>query len=293
MVMALVLSGMFVSSRSSQAAIRDADMDSVTDERETTTYHTNPALFDTDGDGVGDGEEILQATNPLDGESSRLADLARQDVGILGNQTQWPWYFARATGLLAFILLTCGAVFGLVMSSRIFQRIVSGALAYELHRTLSFVALGAVLLHVSSLFFDGFLKIHFLEAFVPGVLKRDYSSALGYDMTVAVALGIAAFYFIVFLLMTAEFRAKLPQGVWRRIHYVSFIAYMLFVAHGFMAGTDSTETWVRVMYAASLSLIALLVLIRVVSRTLLPKWRAGERAVAAPVVPPDNSPPSL
>jgi hypothetical protein len=43
-----------------------------------------------------------------------------------------------------------------------------------------------------------------------------------------------------------------------------------------MAGSDSGETWVRAMYIISFSLVSLLVGVRIVSRTLLPKWRAKE-----------------
>ena len=260
----------------SSAAILDTDLDNLTDESESTVYHTDPAVFDTDSDGVGDGEEVVSGTNPVDPRSSRLSDLVRPDVGILGNKDQWPWYFGRATGLLAFVLLTLGVVYGLVMSSRAFQKVISGSVSYELHRTLSWVALGAVLLHVGSFFFDDFLNIRFIEAVVPGALKRDFPSALGFDMGLAVAFGIAGLYFMIILLLTSEFRAKISQRVWRRTHYVSFFAYMTFIAHGFMAGSDSGETWVRAMYIISFSLVSLLVGVRIVSRTLLPKWRAKE-----------------
>jgi predicted ferric reductase len=276
MVLAIVFiwGGILAWPQASYAAIADSDMDSLTDESETTTYSTNPALFDTDGDGVGDGEEVVHGTSPLLPENSPLLEVSRPDVGILGNPAQWAWYMGRATGLLAFILLTLGAAYGLVMSSRAFQKVISGAVSYELHRTLSWVALAAVLLHIGSFFFDDFLHITFLEALIPGALTRSFSSALGYDMGLAVAFGIAAFYFMIILLLTSEFRAKLSQQVWRRTHYVSFLAYIAFVVHGFLAGSDSGETWVRVMYVVSLSLISVLVLLRILSRTLLPKWRA-------------------
>lgn len=276
LAMVFICSGIFAWSRPSLAAIIDSDMDSLTDESETATYRTNPLIFDTDGDGVGDGEEVVNGTNPLDPKSSRLLELSRPDTGILGNKAQWAWYIGRSTGLLAFILLTCGAVYGLIMSSRAFQKLISGAVSYELHRTLSWVALGAVLLHVASFFFDDFLHIRFIEAVIPGVLTRNFTSAMGFDMGLAVSFGIAALYFMIILLLTSEFRAKISQRVWRRTHYISFLAYIAFVVHGFLAGSDSGETWVRVMYITSFSLVLLLVVIRIISRTLIPKWRASE-----------------
>lgn len=287
----LVPGAFFSCSASAEAAIKDSDFDQLTDESEAGAYKTDPNVFDTDGDGIGDGEEIVSGTNPLDPRSSRIIDLTREDSGILGNQEQWPWYFARATGVLAFVLLTIVSVYGLVISSRAFQKIISGATAYELHRTFSWVALGAVLLHVSSFFFDDFLKISFLEAFVPGVLKRDYLSALGYDMGLAVALGIAGLYFMLILILTSEFRSKLSPKTWRMTHYVSFIAYLAFVAHGVMAGTDSRETWMQILYAASLSIVTTLVLTRILSRTLIPKIRAAWKASAALADQSGDTPP--
>ena len=287
-VAGVVFFSTFLQSQVTSAAIKDTDLDSLTDESESSLYHTDPAVFDTDGDGVGDGSEIVSGTSPLDPRSSRLSDLVRPDVGIMGNKDQWSWYFGRVTGLLAFVLLTFGAMYGLVMSSRVFQRVISGAAAYELHRTLSWVSLGAVVLHVGSFFFDDFLRIRFIEAIVPGVLTRDFPSALGFDMGLAVAFGIVALYFMIILLLTSEFRAKLSQRAWRRTHYLSFLAYAAFVAHGFMAGSDSGELWVRGMYIVSSTSVLLLVAIRIVSRTLLLKRQAfSENRI------PSENPPSV
>jgi hypothetical protein len=44
---------------------RDTDNDGLSDDDETTVYGTDPALEDTDGDGVGDGVEVLAGTDPL------------------------------------------------------------------------------------------------------------------------------------------------------------------------------------------------------------------------------------
>ena len=265
---------MFQCADVSSAAVRDTDFDGLTDEGERSIYQTNPEAYDTDGDTVGDGQEIVSETDPLDSNDSVLARLSRQDSGIFGPQTEQPWYLARASGLLAFMLLTFGSVYGLVMSSRAFNRIIASPTAYELHRVLSFASLGAVLLHIGSFFFDDYVQIRFFEALIPGVLKRDFPSALGYDLGFSVGLGIVAFYLMIILIVTSEFRAKLHTKTWRRIHYVSFVAYLLFVVHGFTAGTDSGQLWVRWMYIGSLSLVSMLVLVRIFSRVILPRWQA-------------------
>jgi len=46
-------------------AVIDTDQDGLTDEDETNIYGTNPLLWDTDGDGCSDGEEVDYGTDPL------------------------------------------------------------------------------------------------------------------------------------------------------------------------------------------------------------------------------------
>lgn len=43
----------------------DRDDDGLYDDDETDVYGTNPDVYDTDGDGVGDGEEVYVGTDPL------------------------------------------------------------------------------------------------------------------------------------------------------------------------------------------------------------------------------------
>lgn len=262
-----------VFSPSVHAAVKDNDVDGLTDESEVRIYGTDPTLFDTDGDGIGDGEEIRESTNPLDPESSRLLELQRPDPGILGEPQKTVWYFGRATGILSFVLLTFIVVHGLIISSRAFLRYVSGALALEVHRFLSFLALGTILLHLGSFFFDGFFRLRLVEALVPFVLERPFRAAMGYDLTGSVGLGIIAFYLVLILIFTSEIRSKMPIRVWRVIHYGSFVAYPLFVLHGFFSGTDSGEWWMRALYIGSVAIVSLLIVVRIVVRNIIPQWK--------------------
>ncbi|MGC4190682.1 MAG: hypothetical protein QM589_05910 [Thermomicrobiales bacterium] len=45
---------------------QDTAGDGLYDDDETNVYATDPMNPDTDGDGVGDGQEIEDGTNPLD-----------------------------------------------------------------------------------------------------------------------------------------------------------------------------------------------------------------------------------
>jgi len=55
-----------------RAAELDSDNDGLTDEAETTIYHTDPQGPDTDGDGFNDGDEVGQGLSPLHGDKRKL-----------------------------------------------------------------------------------------------------------------------------------------------------------------------------------------------------------------------------
>jgi autotransporter-associated beta strand protein len=63
------------------ASAEDGDNDGLNDAEETGVYGTNPGLFDTDGDGVGDGDEVVAGSNPLDADSIGYRITQEQKAG--------------------------------------------------------------------------------------------------------------------------------------------------------------------------------------------------------------------
>lgn len=61
----------------------DADGDGLFDADETGVYGTNPAVYDTDGDGAGDGEEVYYGSDPrMAGGSSGAAGIDSDGDGL-------------------------------------------------------------------------------------------------------------------------------------------------------------------------------------------------------------------
>lgn len=90
------------------AALKDSDLDSLTDEAEISIYRTDPNKYDTDGDTISDGQEILDHTNPLDPKNSKLAELDNKLEKTLPYGRSFAWYIE--SGFLV-IIITAVSVF--------------------------------------------------------------------------------------------------------------------------------------------------------------------------------------
>ncbi len=248
----LVLMGIVVFVRPAQALVKDSDTDGLTDQAETDTYFTDPTNSDTDGDSFSDGDEILAGTNPTNKES-HVVQVAEHTIS--GN-ISFAWYVGRASGILAFILLTIVVINGLLMTTRLVFRLLPPALNYEMHHFLAWMALLAVIGHFISFTFDDFFHLTFLEGLIPFSLHRPFSSKLGFDLQWTVGIGAIAFYGILALIISSELKGKwLSLKKWRALHYTSFLTYLLFLLHGFFSGTDSKEWWMIWLYSLSAILV--------------------------------------
>ncbi|MFZ1654321.1 MAG: hypothetical protein WBO92_00235 [Candidatus Moraniibacteriota bacterium] len=242
------------------AALKDTDADGLTDTAETELYLTSPTNSDTDGDGISDLQEIKQGTNPL------VVNVASSLDRQLQTDQQLPlaWYIGRASGILAFILLTIVVVNGLLMTTRLVFRFLPPALNYEMHRFLSWMALITVLGHFASFTFDTYLRVSIFEGLVPFTLVRNFPSVPGYSLQWTIGIGTVAMYGIVAQVLTSQLKGRLiGLKTWRWLHYLGFPTYLLFLAHGFFAGTDSRDWWMIWLYCLSAGLVSLLVVFRI------------------------------
>jgi predicted ferric reductase len=238
------------------AAVKDTDTDGLTDGAEHTLYHTDATKPDTDGDGIADGQEVLAQTNPL----------AQDTVTVTQKATPWAWYFGRSSGILAFILLTIVVINGLLISTRLVFHFLPPALNYEMHRFLAWMALLTVIGHFTSFTFDSYFHLTFLEGLVPFMAQRNFTSAIGANIGIAVGLGTLGFYIILSQIITSELKNKIvSQKTWRKLHYLSFVGYLLFLFHGIAAGTDSQTWWMIFLYSLSGALVGTLTFLRILA----------------------------
>ena len=66
------------------------------------------------------------------------------------------------------------------------------------------------------------------------------------------------------VLLSFYVRKRIGQKTWRRLHYVSFLAFLAATAHGLMAGTDTSAPWVVLGYLLMTAIVVFLLTYRIV-----------------------------
>lgn len=155
------------------------------------------------------------------------------------------WLAARATGIVALVLLTLQVVLGLLLSHptnqttwRLSKRI------FPWHEHLLLFTSSLIAVHIVSLVIDPHAGVGVGGALVPGL--SEYRSS-------AVALGTLATYALLVTAVTARYTRLLPAGIWLKLHRLSLVVLVLAWMHGMLAGTDSGA--LQPLYLASFSVV--------------------------------------
>jgi predicted ferric reductase len=186
------------------------------------------------------------------------------------------WYLARASGLVAWALLSASVLWGLLLSTRVFDRSISPKWLTDLHRFLGGTAVLFTAMHIATLVTDSYVHFGAKEVLLP------FASAW---RPVAVAWGVIAFWILMAVEATSLLMKHLPRRLWHAIHLSSFVLFFAATAHAITAGTDTRTTSFVIGCAAALSTVALLTLVRV----LVPRQR-GAGAARGTAAVADNPP---
>lgn len=175
------------------------------------------------------------------------------------------WHIARGSGLTAYVLLFFVTAGGLALS---LQLVPAKARAFILgiHRMAAVGVVIFLVLHGMILFFDKHVAFSFADVWVPFWAAHD---------TLEIATGIVAFYTIAALVFTSFRSIMKAVGYenWRFTHYLSFPCYWLALYHGMVLGTDSGDTFIRILYHGTASIV--------ISLTLLRIWKSIRKKVVA------------
>ncbi len=198
-----------------------------------------------------------------------------------------PWYVARAGGLTAFFLLTLSVLVGVGLAGRPTLPLWPRFAIEDVHRFLGLLAGVFVVVHVGSIYLDGYVTFPLLAFLVPGLSSYK---------TVGVAFGVVGLELLVALAISNRLRRRLPRRVWRTFHGVAFVVWGATLVHGLTTGTDAGSLWALPLFAGAAGSVAGLVVWRVLRRSAGPEARSPApptrrpiNRARAPVAPPPRS----
>jgi predicted ferric reductase len=167
------------------------------------------------------------------------------------------WYVTRASGIVAWLMLTASVIWGVVLSTKAFPEQRRPAWLLDLHRWLGGLTVAFVAIHVFALVADNYVHFTLIDLAVP--FASDWKPG-------AVALGVIAAWLLVAVELTSLAMRRLPKRVWRAVHLTSYLVFWLTSIHAALAGTDRTQRLYQFTAAASIVAVAWALMYRLANR---------------------------
>jgi len=190
------------------------------------------------------------------------------------------WYTARASGIVAWALVTASVLWGLALASRLVRR-PKPAWVLDVHRFLGGASVVFVAVHLVALVLDPYVGFGPADLLVP--MTSPWRPA-------AVAWGIAAMYLLVAVEVTSLLMRRLPRRFWRAVHLTSFGVFAATAVHAVEAGSDVGDAALQWFGLLSVAVVGFLAMFRVIAdrRSASDRIRVSHRVtdrVASPGAP--------
>ena|SRR5438045_3370519 len=175
----------------------------------------------------------------------------------LTTDTQWSWHLVRSAGMASYTLLAASMLWGLFLSSKVLKDWSPGPLTMVLHAATSWLAVVLAAAHALLLLFDGFYTYTLSDLVVPFI---------GPYRPFAVGLGVVAFWLTLAITVSFSLRKLIGHRAWKWLHYTSYASFGLITVHALLAGTDATQSGIRLILFGFAACVAALLSWRLLQR---------------------------
>ncbi len=193
------------------------------------------------------------------------------------------WYVTRSSALISWLAAALSMIVGMMTSSRLLGRRPTIPWLVDLHRGFAGLAVIFLLVHMGSLYFDGFIQFGPLDLLVPW-----FATVPGLTRN-SMAWGVIAAWLIAAVQISSYLKDRLSGEIWRTIHLTSFASLGFGTLHAIEAGSDVDNPIILaigVSVLAALLLVSLVRLVRLKTGTLR---QAPEEVGAAEPISPRRS----
>ncbi|HVB23598.1 MAG TPA: hypothetical protein VNG51_16790 [Ktedonobacteraceae bacterium] len=173
----------------------------------------------------------------------------------------WPsvtWDVARAGGFTAYILMMLSVAVGLALTmhwqSPKWPRLINS----ELHNFLALLGTVFIGIHVLAVWVDPFTRFGWAEVFLPFV---------SHYRPLWMAFGIIALYLGIAIGISTWLRPWIGYKLWRGLHVLTLLAFILVTIHGIATGSDTRTWWGVLIYGGSVLIVGSLLWQRLIKPT--------------------------
>ena len=152
------------------------------------------------------------------------------------------WLAARASGIVALLLVPASVALGLTMASKLVRRRGLAPVLARVHEQTALAGLVAIAVHGVTLLADPWLRPGISGVLVP------FTMAYRPPFT---GLGIVAGYLAAVLGLSFYMRKRIGPKLWRKLHRATVLVWALGMVHALGAGTDAGSRWLQAFMLAS------------------------------------------
>lgn len=150
------------------------------------------------------------------------------------------WDSTRAGAWVAYLLLWAAVLSGVGVDLRFHPGVGREQLVLELHRMAATLGVAFVLAHGIALTLDRYIAFDPRDLVVP--LTGDYRP-------VPVALGVIGLWLTAAILVSTWVSARISRTAWRSVHLLAYLASVLALLHGLLAGRHTQHWPTHVLYS--------------------------------------------
>lgn len=164
------------------------------------------------------------------------------------------WIVARSTGLASYCALCIAMLSGIALRTSVLDFLARNRALRSLHDFTIWIWIPLGVAHVVALVADPIARIGPLDAFVP------FQAAYG---RLAIGLGTVSLDLVLLIALTSLFRERMDLRLWRLVHRLAYVAFLVLFGHAFLSGTDFDSPLVSAISWSAAAGIALLAASRI------------------------------
>jgi len=166
--------------------------------------------------------------------NSLFDDRVQEDQGVPTAQ-QSVHLVAATVGFISFFFFWLSIVWGLILRNGWASTRLRHATAYGIHQTVALLGLCLAAVHALAQLAAPLGPVRLVDEFLPFLNPVD---------PVGIGVGVVGLEVLTAAALSILIQRRLGFSRWRALHSMTYVAFMLVVAHVLISGSDTGPTWV-------------------------------------------------